>query len=203
MLDKEVLSQKASYEDSTEDTESISEELSGADEVSDEQAAFEEESAEEYEVEDADDSDDDENSENNEDTPPGKKRNIFYRMAKSIIPWKGDNAGLIVRKIVFIVALIVFLVTAIPLLSDLLSMFNDQQVSNRISQMYQLDDTDVPEDNMDILPSFKKLLEINPDTVGYIRIDGTLVDYPVVKTTDNDFISLMISIRMRARAALL
>ncbi len=187
MLDKEVLSQKASYEDSTEDTESISEELSGADEVSDEQAAFEEESAEEYEVEDADDSDDDENSENNEDTPPGKKRNIFYRMAKSIIPWKGDNAGLIVRKIVFIVALIVFLVTAIPLLSDLLSMFNDQQVSNRISQMYQLDDTDVPEDNMDILPSFKKLLEINPDTVGYIRIDGTLVDYPVVKTTDNDF----------------
>lgn len=187
MLDKEVLSQTASYEDSTEDAESISEELSGADEVSDEQAAFEEESAEEYEADDADDADDDGSSENNAGAPAEKKRNIFYRIAKSIIPWKGDNAGLIVRKIVFIVALIVFLVTAIPLLADLLSMFNDQQVSNRISQMYQLDDTDVPEDNMDILPSFKKLLEINPDTVGYIRIDGTLVDYPVVKTTDNDF----------------
>ena len=36
-----------------------------------------------------------------------------------------------------------------------------------------------PENNKDILPSFKKLLEINPDTVGYIKIDGTLVDYPL------------------------
>ncbi len=197
MSDKEVLLQKASYEDSTEDNESISDELSGADEASDEQAAFEEESAEEYEAdeedgaeatEEAEDADGAENSEGDgEAEVPEKKRNIFYRMAKSVIPWKGDNAGLIIRKIIFIVALIVFLATAIPLLIDVISMFNDQQTSNRISQMYQLDDTDVPENNMDVLPSFKKLLEINPDTVGYIRIDGTLVDYPVVKGSDNDF----------------
>lgn len=195
MLDKEVLSQEESYEDSAEDVESISEELSGADEVSDEQEAFEEESAEEYETaEDADvtecaeDADGSENSDGDAEAEvPEKKHNIFYRMAKSIIPWKGDNAGLVIRKIIFIVALIVFLATAIPLLADVISMFKDQQVSNRISQMYQLDDTDVPEDNMDVLPSFKKLLEINPDTVGYIRINDTLVDYPVVKTTDNDF----------------
>ena len=195
MLDKEVLSQEESYEDSAEDVESISEELSGADEVSDEQEAFEEESAEEYETaEDADvtecaeDADGSENSDGDAEAgAPEKKHNIFYRMAKSIIPWKGDNAGLVIRKIIFIVALIVFLATAIPLLADVISMFKDQQVSNRISQMYQLDDTDVPEDNMDVLPSFKKLLEINPDTVGYIRINDTLVDYPVVKTTDNDF----------------
>lgn len=195
MLDKEVLSQEESYEDSAEDVESISEELSGADEVSDEQEAFEEESAEEYETaeyadvtECAEDADGSENSDGDAEAEvPEKKHNIFYRMAKSIIPWKGDNAGLVIRKIIFIVALIVFLATAIPLLVDLISMFNDQQVSNRISQMYQLDDTDVPEDNMDVLPSFKKLLEINPDTVGYIRINDTLVDYPVVKTTDNDF----------------
>lgn len=85
-------------------------------------------------------------------------------------------------------AFIVFLATAIPLLADILSMYKDEQVSKDISKMYQLDaNTDVPEDNKDILPSFKKLLEINPDTVGYIKIDGTLVDYPVVKGTDNDY----------------
>ncbi|MGN0611468.1 MAG: class B sortase, partial [Ruminiclostridium sp.] len=39
----------------------------------------------------------------------------------------------------------------------------------------------------EILPSFKKLLEINPDTVGYIKIEGTQIDYPVVKGKDNDY----------------
>ena len=29
--------------------------------------------------------------------------------------------------------------------------------------------------------------EINPDTVGYLKIDGTAIDYPVVKGKDNDY----------------
>lgn len=158
------------------DDESTIDELSGADEMSDGQEALEEKSAELAEEANADAT-----------AKTEKKPNFFYRLARGIIPWKGDNAGLIIRKIVFIVAFIVFLATAIPLLADILSMYKDEQVSKDISKMYQLDDTDVPEDNKDILPSFKKLLEINPDTVGYIKIDGTLVDYPVVKGTDNDY----------------
>ena len=158
------------------DDESTIDELSGADEMSDGQEALEEKSAELAEEANADAT-----------AKIEKKPNFFYRLARGIIPWKGDNAGLIIRKIVFIVAFIVFLATAIPLLADILSMYKDEQVSKDISKMYQLDDTDVPENNKDILPSFKKLLEINPDTVGYIKIDGTLVDYPVVKGTDNDY----------------
>ncbi|MGN1400126.1 MAG: class B sortase [Bacillus sp. (in: firmicutes)] len=34
---------------------------------------------------------------------------------------------------------------------------------------------------------FSSLLETNPDTVGWISINGTEVDYPVVQTTDNDY----------------
>ena len=33
--------------------------------------------------------------------------------------------------------------------------------------------------------SFAALWEINPDIVGWISIDGTDLDYPVVQTTDN------------------
>ena len=33
----------------------------------------------------------------------------------------------------------------------------------------------------------KKLLAQNPDTVGYITIDGTQVDNPVVQTADNEY----------------
>ena len=118
-----------------------------------------------------------------------KKPNFFIRLIKGIIPWKGDNVGLVIRKLVFIAALIVFLATAIPLLADVLSMVKDEQVSKQLSQLYldAEDDSEVSENSKEILPSFKKLLEINPDTVGYLKIDGTIIDYPVVKTDDNDF----------------
>ena len=118
-----------------------------------------------------------------------KKPNFFIRLIKGIIPWKGDTVGLVIRKLVFIAALIVFLATAIPLLVDVLSMVKDEQVSKQLSQLYldAEDDSEVSENSKEILPSFKKLLEINPDTVGYLKIDGTIIDYPVVKTTDNDF----------------
>ncbi|MGN0611960.1 MAG: class B sortase [Ruminiclostridium sp.] len=118
-----------------------------------------------------------------------KKPNFFIRLIKGIIPWKGDTVGLVIRKLVFIAALIVFLATAIPLLADVLSMVKDEQVSKQLSQLYldTEDDSEVSENSKEILPSFKKLLEINPDTVGYLKIDGTIIDYPVVKTDDNDF----------------
>ena len=118
-----------------------------------------------------------------------KKPNFFIRLIKGIIPWKGDTVGLVIRKLVFIAALIVFLATAIPLIADVLSMVKDEQVSKQLSQLYldAEDDSEVSENSKEILPSFKKLLEINPDTVGYLKIDGTIVDYPVVKGEDNDF----------------
>ena len=118
-----------------------------------------------------------------------KKPNFFIRLIKGIIPWKGDTVGLVIRKLVFIAALIVFLATAIPLLADVLSMVKDEQVSKQLSQLYldAEDDSEVSENSKEILPSFKKLLEINPDTVGYLKIDGTIIDYPVVKGEDNDF----------------
>lgn len=35
--------------------------------------------------------------------------------------------------------------------------------------------------------NFDELLSKNPDTVGWIKVDGTKVNYPVVQSTDNDY----------------
>ena len=115
-----------------------------------------------------------------------KKPGFWKRRIMGIIPWKGDSVGVVIRKIVFMVALIVFLVTAVPLVSDIFLMFRDQWRSQGISNIY-IPDGGNNGSSKEVLPSFKKLLEINPDTVGYLRIEGTAIDYPVVKGSDNDY----------------
>ena len=115
-----------------------------------------------------------------------KKPGFWKRRIMGIIPWKGDSVGVVIRKIVFMVALIVFLVTAVPLVSDIFLMFRDQWRSQGISNIY-IPDGGNNGSSKEVMPSFKKLLEINPDTVGYLRIEGTAIDYPVVKGSDNDY----------------
>lgn len=46
---------------------------------------------------------------------------------------------------------------------------------------------DAPSDPEAILPRFKPLISKNEDTVGWIRIEGTSIDYPVVQAEDNDY----------------
>lgn len=45
-----------------------------------------------------------------------------------------------------------------------------------------------PTDDPDVnIIDWEALLAINPDTVGWITVPGTHIDYPVVQTTDNDY----------------
>lgn len=37
-----------------------------------------------------------------------------------------------------------------------------------------------------MLPEYAALYEMNPDLVGWIRLDGTVIDYPVMQTPDRD-----------------
>lgn len=38
----------------------------------------------------------------------------------------------------------------------------------------------------DILPKYKELYEINPDLIGWLTIDGTVIDYPVMQTMEDE-----------------
>ena len=47
----------------------------------------------------------------------------------------------------------------------------------------KLDDIETP----DILDDYAGLYNLNKSIVGWIKIDGTQVDYPVMQTVDNDY----------------
>lgn len=38
----------------------------------------------------------------------------------------------------------------------------------------------------EILPKYKELYEINPDLIGWLAIDDTVIDYPVMQTMEDE-----------------
>lgn len=124
-------------------------------------------------------------SEEEEDKKPmEKKGNLFKRIVKSIIPWKGDKIGEIIRKICFLVSLAVFVFALIYLVS----FFSDQTTNNRLinnareDMAQQETDNTVNEDG--VYNRFQFLLQQNPDTIGWIKIDDTNVNNPVYQCED-------------------
>ena len=132
-----------------------------------------------------------------------QKPSLFKRILQFIIPWKGDSISVIVKKLVLVVSLCVFVTAGGMLVYDVITMYNDERVSKELSGLYVPSQSEQSTQNgetqfstdaagdkpsrQEVYASFESLLDINPDTVGYIRIDGTVIDYPVVKGEDNDY----------------
>jgi len=70
---------------------------------------------------------------------------------------------------------------------------NDVNDNNETSNSYNDNSTYYPNDYWDYLSvpfidvNFEELLEKNNDTVGWIMVEGTKVNYPIVQTNDNDY----------------
>lgn len=108
----------------------------------------------------------------------------------AVIPWKGDRTGEAIRKIIFMVALITFLVTGGILLWEMV--IQPAMVDNKTSQVQQIyhaADTTSSSNNQDSeydengnLKKFVELQKINPDIKGWIRIQDTVIDYPILQS---------------------
>ncbi len=118
-----------------------------------------------------------------------QERKAHHRMIfKRFIPWKGDSAGEVVRKLILLVALSVFIVSAVYIGQYVYDNVAQQRLLGRLQTMIDAPPTaqelsGLPEG---YLPEFAKLYQINPEIKGYLSIDGTDIALPVVQSTDND-----------------
>ncbi len=85
----------------------------------------------------------------------------------------------------FLIFLIIFLFAFINLLRWFIY---NKKTSNLIDSMIEIAFSDESDDESNTNPiNFEELKNVNSDVVAWIKIDGTEINYPVVKTTDNDY----------------
>ncbi len=118
-----------------------------------------------------------------------KKKQAFW---KRFIPCAGDRPIDVVRKIVFILAVCTFIVSAYMLLDILVvqptvneqknAEIKDLLVDTSGSENSKSSDS---ESSGGVLADFENLLAINPDTVGWITVANTVIDYVVVQPSDD------------------
>ncbi|HHW46189.1 MAG TPA: competence/damage-inducible protein A [Clostridiales bacterium] len=109
----------------------------------------------------------------------------YKKFLRSIFPWKGDPVSEIVRKSIFIVALLTLLGTGGYILSDFILDNIENSKVDEIRKIYNREDDSINADG--IYKRFEPLIAQNSDIKGWITISNTNIDYPVYQTTDNEF----------------
>lgn len=134
---------------------------------------------------------------NIEETKP-QKDNIFLRIAKYLFPWKGDKPTEIIRKIVFLTALITLIISGTNLILAQIERVNDNAINKELSESYHGSaaskveiNTEKREEIIKEIPEIQErfipLREINEDIVGWLTVgDESFIDYPVLQAADNE-----------------
>lgn len=130
------------------------------------------------------------------------------------LPWKGDSKGQVVLKIITLLMLVVFLGSAGYLVNELVILpAQTDMVMDEIQQIYydvssteesskeegsssqteeskptetQTEETEPELTDEQVRAQIKKLQEINPDIIGWIRIPNTVIDYPVLQSSKSN-----------------
>ncbi|MDE6775061.1 MAG: class B sortase [Ruminococcus sp.] len=138
--------------------------------------------------------------------PPGrrkkrKKKKTLRQKIRELFPEKGDNAAEIVRKFVFLTSIAAIVVCGYMIGDYYIDLWQNNMHNDQLSDIYGIytplrmsneDEDDsgrYDEKYYTLLDGAQKLLDKNPDIVGFIRIpskDGDpVIELPVVQAEDN------------------
>lgn len=104
---------------------------------------------------------------------------------KSIFPTKGDSGKEKARKTATLVAAAVFLVAGGFLINSLvIQPAENYRIQSEIQDIFHNTNNDNKtsvDNGSSLTKNWKELKKINEDIVGWIKLDGTLIDYPVLE----------------------
>jgi nicotinamide-nucleotide amidase len=116
--------------------------------------------------------------------PPAKKKPWYKRFLCFLFPCKGDRPGEVVRKLIFLVALIALIGSGIYIANYYINGYFQRQQLTNVQGLYKVvaDNNEVGENG--IYKKFDALLAMNSDTIGWLSIADTNIDNPVFHNTD-------------------
>ncbi len=107
-----------------------------------------------------------------------KKEGFF----KSFIPHKGDSKNDVIRKIVVLAAILAFLIAAGYLINEfVIKPYMNSQITSEIHDIAYNTDEVSEDGNAPSTQNWDALKKINKEIVGWITLDGTKIDYPVLE----------------------
>lgn len=126
---------------------------------------------------------------------PRKRKGLFSRFAGNFIIRKADEPKDKVRKVIFILAVLIFLGSAGYVGLYYYERVYNEKINTELQNMFQYGEAvsgvDIEKALGDLprgyLEQFAGLYALNPDVVGYISIEDTPVSYPVVQEEDNEY----------------
>ncbi|MEG0664065.1 MAG: class B sortase, partial [Clostridia bacterium] len=143
---------------------------------------------------------DENNQQSNEENLYEDEENIeelplkwYQKVFKAVFPLKTDPKSEIIRKLILIFAVPIFLISGFFVTKYYIDSYNNDQLIQSLKNKYN-ETTTVPQEKKDeigypsdYIDSFFELYKQNKDVKGYIKIDGTAIDFPIVQYTDNDY----------------
>ncbi len=125
-----------------------------------------------------------------EEEPEEEEKAPWYkRLLRYFFPWKGDTPVEIIRKVVFMVALLTLIGSAVYIGDYLNAHIQSDIVYGETISLYnkQPTQTELAKLPNGYLEKFAALYSQNTDIAGWITIPNSRVDHPVVKTDNNDY----------------
>lgn len=138
---------------------------------------------------------------NNKKKKKHKKRSFWDNIVTGLLPCKGDSTNEILRKIVFLVALLVLIVAVVliaahylqySILGSHMAVDSDGNVLATESYIVDLKNKTPTQEQIQQLPhgtineEYASLYNENNDFIGWLSVPGTNIDYPVMQTDNND-----------------
>ncbi len=121
--------------------------------------------------------------------PRRRKKSFGQRFVESYIPNKRDTKRELIRKIVLIVAVIVLISSVVYIASYYGESGNNKELNASLQSVWEMGLDENYEVNSNypkgFLKKFAPLYEQNKDIRGWIKIDGTQLNYPVMQTENN------------------
>ncbi|MDR1753359.1 MAG: class B sortase [Eubacterium sp.] len=130
----------------------------------------------------------------------GRKKSLLARLLGGIFPIRGDSGGEVIRKLIFLAALVSFVYfggsVALELGGDMIQQWKIDEYNRRMADALNLPpemEESVRKKVPEILPEFIAGYNDNNDLVGHVRIDDQtapgnyLINYPVYQSDDNEY----------------